>query len=91
LRSLDGYDEATGKYRALVLPTDGLNVAVTDTTLVVQPGRRLRSGQPRCPRPRRQCQEKTQLRSRPGPDTPADPRQDALLWEQAATARQVRI
>jgi hypothetical protein len=34
----DGYDEATGKYRALVLPTDGLNVAVTDTTLVVQPG-----------------------------------------------------
>ncbi len=35
----DGYDEATGKYRALVLPTDGINVAITDTSLVVQPGR----------------------------------------------------
>jgi len=35
----DGYDEATGKYRALVLPADGINVAITDTTLVVQPGR----------------------------------------------------
>ena len=35
----DGYDEATGKYRALVIPSDGINVAITDTTLVVQPGR----------------------------------------------------
>ena len=35
----DGYDEATAKYRALVLPTDGMTVAVTDATLIVQPER----------------------------------------------------
>ena len=33
----DGYDETTGKYRALVLPTDDLTVAVTDATLIVRP------------------------------------------------------
>jgi hypothetical protein len=33
----DGYDETTGKYRGLVLPTDDLAVAVTDATLIVQP------------------------------------------------------
>ena len=35
----DGYDEATEKYRALVLPTDGITAAVTDTTLIVRPER----------------------------------------------------
>jgi predicted AAA+ superfamily ATPase len=35
----DGYDETTGKYRGLVLPTDGVTVAVTDATLIVRPGR----------------------------------------------------
>jgi hypothetical protein len=35
----DGYDEATAKYRALALPTDGLTVAVTDATLIVTPER----------------------------------------------------
>jgi hypothetical protein len=35
----DGYDETTGKYRALVLPTDGIAVAVSDATLVVRPER----------------------------------------------------
>ena len=35
----DGYDEASGKYRGLVLPTDGLAAAVTDATLVVRPER----------------------------------------------------
>jgi hypothetical protein len=35
----DGYDEATGKYRALVLPTDGVIVGVTDATLIVRPER----------------------------------------------------
>ena len=35
----DGYDEATEKYRALVLPTDGITVAVTDATLIVRPER----------------------------------------------------
>ncbi len=35
----DGYDEATARYRALVLPTDGVNVAISDTTLVVRPER----------------------------------------------------
>jgi hypothetical protein len=38
----DGYDEATGKYRGLVLPTDGIAVAVTDATLIVQPERATR-------------------------------------------------
>jgi predicted AAA+ superfamily ATPase len=33
----DGYDEATKKFRALVLPTDGVSSAVTDATLIVQP------------------------------------------------------
>jgi len=33
----DGYDEATQKFRALVLPTDGVSSAVTDATLIVQP------------------------------------------------------
>jgi hypothetical protein len=33
----DGYEAATDKYRALVLPTDGLAVAVTDATLIVRP------------------------------------------------------
>ena len=35
----DGYDETTGKYRTLVLPTDDVTVAVTDATLIVQPER----------------------------------------------------
>ena len=35
----DGYDETTGKYRALVLPTDDVTVAVTDATLIVRPER----------------------------------------------------
>jgi predicted AAA+ superfamily ATPase len=35
----DGYDETTAKYRALVLPTDGITVAVTDATLIVRPER----------------------------------------------------
>ena len=35
----DGYDEASAKYRALVLPTDGVAVAVTDSTLIVRPER----------------------------------------------------
>jgi len=35
----DGYDEASDKYRALVLPTDGITVAVTDATLIVRPER----------------------------------------------------
>lgn len=35
----DGYDETTGKYRGLVLPTDGVTVAVADATLIVRPER----------------------------------------------------
>ena len=35
----DGYDETTGKYRGLVLPTDDVTVAVTDATLIVRPER----------------------------------------------------
>jgi hypothetical protein len=35
----DGYDEASTKYRALVLPTDGMTVTVTDATLIVRPER----------------------------------------------------
>ncbi len=35
----DDYDAATENYRALVLPTDGAPVAVTDATLIVQPER----------------------------------------------------
>ena len=35
----DGFDEATGKYRALVLPTDGVAASVTDATLIVRPER----------------------------------------------------
>jgi predicted AAA+ superfamily ATPase len=35
----DGYDETSAKYRGLVLPTDGITVAVTDGTLIVRPER----------------------------------------------------
>ena len=35
----DDYDDATDKYRGLVLPTDGVPVAVTDATLIVRPDR----------------------------------------------------
>lgn len=35
----DDYDPATGMYRALVLPTDHMSVALTDATLIVQPER----------------------------------------------------
>ncbi len=35
----DGYDEASAKYRGLVLPTDAVSVAVTDATLIVRPER----------------------------------------------------
>jgi hypothetical protein len=35
----DGYDEVSAKYRALVLPTDGMTVATTDATLIVRPER----------------------------------------------------
>jgi HEPN superfamily Swt1-like protein/uncharacterized protein DUF499 len=38
----DGYDEATGRYRALVLPTDGVAVSVTDATLIVRPERAMK-------------------------------------------------
>ncbi|MDQ3631720.1 MAG: DUF499 domain-containing protein, partial [Actinomycetota bacterium] len=33
----DGYDDASQKYRALVLPTDDVAVALTDATLIVKP------------------------------------------------------
>lgn len=33
----DGHDGDTGRYRGLVLPTDGVTVGVTDATLVVRP------------------------------------------------------
>jgi hypothetical protein len=33
----DGYDEASGKYRGLVLPTDLVAVHITDATLIVRP------------------------------------------------------
>ena len=35
----DGYDDASARYRALVLPTDGMTVTVTDATLIVRPER----------------------------------------------------
>jgi hypothetical protein len=35
----DGYDQATGRYRGLVLPTDDVQVAVTNDTLIVRPER----------------------------------------------------
>jgi len=35
----DGYDDATGTYRALVLPSDPVAAAVTDATLIVRPER----------------------------------------------------
>jgi hypothetical protein len=35
----DGFDEATDKYRGLVLPTDGATFVVTDATLIVTPER----------------------------------------------------
>jgi hypothetical protein len=35
----DGYDDASGKCRALVLPIDGMTVTVTDATLIVSPER----------------------------------------------------
>ena len=35
----DGYDEGAAKYRGLVLPTDGITVAVNNTTLLVRPDR----------------------------------------------------
>lgn len=35
----DGYDDATGRYRGLVLPSDNVPVAVTNETLVVRPDR----------------------------------------------------
>jgi predicted AAA+ superfamily ATPase len=35
----DGYDDASGKYRAMLLPTDGMTVTVTDATLIVRPER----------------------------------------------------
>jgi len=35
----DGYDRTSAKYRALVLPTDGVAVAITDATLLVRPER----------------------------------------------------
>ena len=33
----DGYEETTGKYRGLVLPTDDMRVAIIDATLIVRP------------------------------------------------------
>lgn len=35
----DGYDDASGKYRGLVLPTDLVTVHITDATLIVRPER----------------------------------------------------
>jgi predicted AAA+ superfamily ATPase len=35
----DGYDDSSAKYRGLVLPSDGITVALTDATLIVQPER----------------------------------------------------
>jgi hypothetical protein len=33
----DGYDEAAGRYRGLVLPSDKTTIAITDATLIVMP------------------------------------------------------
>ena len=33
----EGYDEQAGRYRGLVLPSDQTSIAITDSTLVVQP------------------------------------------------------
>jgi predicted AAA+ superfamily ATPase len=35
----DGYDDPSAKYRGLVLPSDGITVALTDETLIVRPER----------------------------------------------------
>jgi hypothetical protein len=35
----DGYDESAGRYRGLVLPSDGTSVAITNDTLLVRPER----------------------------------------------------
>jgi hypothetical protein len=35
----DGYDEASGRYRGLVLPDDGASVVITNETLIVRPDR----------------------------------------------------
>ena len=35
----DGYDEASGRYRGLVLPTDQVEVVVTDATIIVPPSK----------------------------------------------------
>ena len=63
----DGYDEASGKYRALVLPTDGVTVAVTDATLIVRPERA--KAQRAAEVPRRACQSGRAPGPMPGPGT----------------------
>jgi len=62
----DGYDEPGAKYRALVLPTDDVTVALTDSTLVVQPARAKAQRAAEVPGPD----------DGPGPDPGPDPDRD---------------
>ena len=81
----DGYDTATAKYRALVLPTDGINVAITDTTLIVRQSERRPSERPRQPTPRRRPLQTAPLPDRDPPHQ-GEPRGQARPATSAASA-----
>ena len=90
----DGYDEASAKYRALVLPTDGVTVAVTDATLIVRPERakaqraaELPADEPPDPS-RAPARSLVPARARAGPRAAG---QDAVLRQQAPAGRPLRI
>ena len=62
----DGYDDATAKYRALALPTDGVAVTVTDATLIVRPERAKAQRAAEVP-------DESPVEPEPGPGSPRAP------------------
>jgi len=69
----DGYDDTSEKYRGLVLPTDGVNVAVTDSTLIVQPERAKTQRAAELPADEAPSGAKPGAAAEPGAGTEADP------------------
>jgi predicted AAA+ superfamily ATPase len=71
----DGYDEPSGQYRALVLPTDGVTAAVTDATLIVRPERAM--AQRTAERPADDASSGAEPGPGPGPGLGPEPGPDA--------------
>jgi hypothetical protein len=92
----DGYDDAARKYRALVLPTDRVTVAMTDATLIVRPERATAQRAAEVPDAQPPGEPKPGGGPEPGPGPdfgpdPEPPGKDAVLRQQTPAGRPLRV